>query len=138
MNNIEKDLLLAVADLHQVPNGAFSLRENGESVQINSTADIEIIKKSDKPGIDIRVKPNTINKSLHIPVIISKSGIDDLVYNDFFIGEGADVLIVAGCGIHNSGSETSSHNGIHTFHIGKNAKVKYVEKHLGVGDGVVE
>ena len=133
MNNIEKDLLLAVADLHQVPNGAFSLRENGESVQINSTADIEISKKSDKPGIDIRVKPNTINKSLHIPVVISKSGIDDLVYNDFFIGEGADVLIVAGCGIHNPGDSKSEHDGVHTFYLGKNSKVRYVEKHIGSG-----
>ena len=133
MNNIEKDLLLAVADLHQIPSGAFSLRENGASVKVNSTANIEIIKKLDKNGIDIRVKPGTVNESIHIPVIISKAGVDDLVYNDFYIGEGADILIVAGCGIHNPGNEKSQHDGIHTFHLSKNAKVRYVEKHIGSG-----
>ena len=127
MNNIEKDLLLAVADLHQIPNGAFSLRENGKSVQINSTENIEIVKKEDKAGIDIIIKPNTINQSLHIPVVISKTGIKELVYNDFYVGDNSDVLIVAGCGIHNPGDDVSQHDGIHTFHIGKNSKVKYVQ-----------
>jgi len=135
MSSIEKDMLLAIADLHQVPNGAFSYRENGQSVQVNSTTEIEIIKKTDKPGIDIYVKPNTIGKSLHIPVVISKSGLQDVVYNDFYIGENSDILIVAGCGIHNSGNESSSHDGIHTFHLGKNSKVRYVEKHIGTGEG---
>jgi len=135
MSNIEQDLLLAVSDLHQIPSGAFSLRENGQSVQINSTININIVKKLDKPGIDIYVKENTNNESIHMPVIISKSGINDLVYNDFYIGEGADVLIVAGCGIHNDGSEQSSHNGIHTFHLAPNSKVRYVEKHIGIGMG---
>jgi len=133
MNNIEKDLLLAVADLHQIPSGAFSLRENGKSVQINSTENIEIVKKEDKAGIDIIIKPNTVNQSLHIPVVISKTGIKDLVYNDFYIGDNSDVLIVAGCGIHNPGEDASQHDGIHTFHLGKNSKVKYVEKHIGTG-----
>jgi Fe-S cluster assembly scaffold protein SufB len=133
MSNIEKDLLLAVTDLHQIPSGAFSLRENGKSVQMNSTAEIEIVKKEDKPGIDIIVKPKTVNQSIHMPVIISKSGVKDLVYNDFYIGEGADVLIVAGCGIHNNGDSDSQHDGIHSFHIEKNAKVRYVEKHIGSG-----
>lgn len=134
MNKIEKDLLLAVADLHQIPNGAFNLRENGKGVERKSSAHIDIIPKKEKSGIDIIIKPNTINESVHIPVIITESGIKDLVYNDFYIGENSDVLIVAGCGIHNPGDEASEHNGIHAFHIGKNAKVRYVEKHIGVGE----
>lgn len=135
MNNIEKDLLLAVADLHQIPSGAFSLRENGKSVEINNTANINIVPKKDKSGIDIYVSPNTKNESLHMPVIITKSGIKDAVYNDFYIGENADVLIVAGCGIHNADKQESEHNGIHSFHLSKGAKVRYVEKHIGTGVG---
>lgn len=133
MNNIEKDMLLAVADLHQIPSGAFTLRENGKSVECNSTTNIEIVSKKDKNGIDIFVKTNTKNESLHMPVIISKSGITDLVYNDFYIGDNVDILIVAGCGIHNPGEEKSQHDGIHSFHLGKNSKVRYVEKHIGTG-----
>lgn len=133
MNNVERDLLLAVADLHQIPNGAFNLRENGKGVERKSSANIDIVPKTDKSGIDIIIKPNTINESVHIPVIITQSGIKDLVYNDFYVGDNSDVLIVAGCGIHNPDKEASEHNGIHSFHIGKNAKVRYVEKHLGVG-----
>lgn len=133
MNKVEKDLLLAVADLHQIPTGAYNLRENGKGVERHSSANIEIVPKTDKSGIDIIIKAGTVNESVHIPVIITESGIKDLVYNDFYVGENSDVLIVAGCGIHNPDSETSEHNGIHTFHIGKNAKVRYVEKHLGVG-----
>lgn len=133
MNKIEKDLLLAVADLHQIPSGAFNLRENGKGVERKSSANIDIVPKTDKSGIDIIIKPNTVNESVHIPVIITESGIKDLVYNDFYVGENSDVLIVAGCGIHNDGNEASEHNGIHAFHIGKNAKVRYVEKHIGVG-----
>ena len=136
MNNIDKELLKQVADLHKTPQGSYSIRKNGESVAINSTSEIEIVKKQNKNGIDIKVKSGVKNKSMHLPVIVTESGVNDVVYNDFYVGDDSDVLIVAGCGIHNSGSETSSHNGIHTFHIGKNAKVKYVEKHLGVGDGV--
>ena len=136
MNNIDKELLKQVADLHKTPQGSYSIRKNGKSVAINSTSEIEIVKKQNKNGIDIKVKSGVKNKSMHLPVIVTESGVNDVVYNDFYVGDDSDVLIVAGCGIHNSGSETSSHNGIHTFHIGKNAKVKYVEKHLGVGDGV--
>jgi Fe-S cluster assembly scaffold protein SufB len=135
MNNIEKDLLLAVADLHQIPSGAFSLRENGKSVDVKNTTNINIVPKKDKSGIDIYIAPNTKNESLHMPVIITKSGIKDAVYNDFYIGENAEVLIVAGCGIHNTESKGSEHNGIHSFHLSKGAKVKYVEKHIGTGNG---
>ncbi len=128
-------LLESVADLHEVPAGAYNIRKNGEGHSRRSTANIEIVSKTDKPGIDIIVAPGTKNESVHIPVIITETGVNDLVYNDFFIGDDADILIVAGCGIHNSGDEKSQHDGIHTFHIGKNAKVKYVEKHYGEGDG---
>lgn len=135
LDKLQLNMLSQIADLHTVPEGAFSLRENGESVAVQSSANIEIIKKTDRPGIDIRVKPGTKNESCHIPVIISESGIKELVYNDFYIGEDADVIIVAGCGIHNCGTQLSQHDGIHSFHVAKNAKVKYVEKHYGEGDG---
>lgn len=135
MDKIEQRLLEKIADLHKIPSGAFNLRKNGQTDTRTSTKDIEISPKTDKSGIDIFVKPNVKNKSVHIPVIITVGGLTDLVYNDFYIGENADVLIVAGCGIHNKTCNKSEHNGIHTFHIGKNAKVKYVEKHVGEGEG---
>lgn len=135
MNNTDKRMLEAVADLHEIPQGAFSLRKNGESAERRSSANIIIEPKKDKPGIDITVKAGTKNESVHIPVIITEAGVNDLVYNDFYIEEDADVLIVAGCGIHNSGDQSSEHDGIHRFHIGKNAHIKYVEKHYGEGDG---
>lgn len=133
MSKIESDLLLAVSDLHQIPSGAYNIRENGVAVDKKSTENIEIIPKENGKGIDIYVKDGTINESLHIPVIITKTGIKELVYNDFHIGKNCDVLIVAGCGIHNTGSSDSEHDGIHSFYVGKNSKVKYVEKHIGVG-----
>ena len=135
MNKIEKELLASIADLHKIPTGAFSLRENGQPKIKNSKSEIEIISKKDKPGIDIYVKPDVKNKSVHIPVIITSGGIKDLVYNDFYIGDNAEVTIVAGCGIHNATNDNSEHNGIHNFHLGKNCKVSYIEKHLGVGNG---
>lgn len=135
MNKTDSNLLEAIADLHEIPAGAYNIRKNGGGLSRRSTANIEIVTKEDKPGIDIIIAPDTKNESVHIPVIITEAGVNDLVYNDFYIGDNADVLIVAGCGIHNSGDEKSQHDGIHTFHIGKNAKVKYVEKHYGDGDG---
>ena len=135
MDNIDSLLIEEIAGFHDIPPGAYNIRKNGEGLSRRSTANIEIVQKADKPGIDIIIAPGTVNESVHIPVIITETGIDDTVYNDFYIGEGADVLIVAGCGIHNSGDEKSEHDGIHTFHIGKNAKIKYVEKHYGEGDG---
>ena len=135
MNNIDKELLASVADLHSMPLGSYNIRKNGESVERNSTKDIEIISKKDKSGIDVIVKSGVKNKSVHIPVIITVGNLTDLVYNDFYIGEDADVLIVAGCGIHNPTGEESRHDGIHTFHLEKNSKVRYIEKHLGTGVG---
>ncbi len=135
MDNIQKHLLEQIADLHDVPQGAYSLRINGALHGKNSSKNIEIIKKQDKPGIDIYVKPGTKKESVHIPVLLSQTGLKELVYNDFHIGEDCDITIVAGCGIHNGGDENSEHSGIHAFYVGKNAKLKYVEKHYGSGDG---
>lgn len=135
MDEIQKRLLLEVADLHGVPEGAYNLRVDGQSQGSRSTAEIDIAPKSDGTGLDIRIVDGTKNKSLHIPVIIGKSGFKETVYNDFFIGEDCDVVIVAGCGIDNCGGGDSQHNGIHRFFVGKNSKVKYVEKHYGSGEG---
>lgn len=132
---VEKNLLHEISDLDSLPVGAYNIRVNGKAEGRNTTANIDIVTKTDKPGIDIYVKPNTINESIHIPVVLSQSGIKDNVYNDFHIGENSDVVIIAGCGIHNCGDADSQHDGIHTFFIGKNAKVKYVEKHYGEGEG---
>lgn len=136
IDEIQKQILEEVADLHKVPDGAYNIRTNGESAGRNTTANIDIITKDDKSGIDIHIKPGTKNESVHIPVVLSKSGIKETVYNDFYIGEDADVTIVAGCGIHNCGNQDSQHDGIHRFYVGKNAKVRYVEKHYAQGDGL--
>ena len=135
MDQIQKRIIEEVADLHEVPEGAFNFRIDGQSDGRRSTANIQIESKKDKSGIDIYIKPGTKNESVHIPVVLSISGIKETVYNDFYVGEGADVVIVAGCGISNCGNQDSQHDGIHTFHIEKNARVKYVEKHYGEGDG---
>lgn len=135
MDIIQKTLLEEVAGLHEVPEGAYNIRANGALDSRRTTANINIITKQDKPGIDIVIAPGTKRESVHIPVIISETGLKDLVYNDFFVGEDADVTIIAGCGIHNCGDQDSAHDGIHSFHLGKNARVRYVEKHYGDGDG---
>lgn len=136
MDELEKMLLLQVADLHKVPDGAYNIRYNGKGDGRRSTEHIQITGKTDgKSGIDIRIAPNTVNESVHIPVVITKTGYSETVYNDFYVGENADVLIIAGCGIHNCGVETAEHSGVHTFYVGRNAKVRYVEKHYGAGDG---
>ena len=135
LDSIQKTLLEQVADLHEIPEGAYSLRVDGETFAKNSTEDIEIVKKTDKEGIDIYIKPGTKKQSLHIPVLLAKSGLKELVYNDFHIGADCDITIVAGCGIHNGGAKDSEHSGIHSFFVGENARVKYVEKHYGAGDG---
>ena len=136
MDAIQKSLLEQVAELHEVPEGAYNIRANGESAGRNTTANIDIVSKPDKDGIDIIIKPGTKNESVHIPVVLSQSGLKETVYNDFFIGEDCDVTIVAGCGIHNCGVQDAEHSGIHSFHLGKNAKVRYVERHYGEGDGM--
>ncbi len=138
MDAIQKQLLEQVAGLHEVPQGAYSLRINGALHGKNSSENISIVKKEDKPGIDIYIKAGTKNESVHIPVLLSQTGLKELVYNDFHIGADCDVTIVAGCGIHNAGSESSEHSGIHAFYLDENAKVKYVEKHYGSGDGAGE
>ena len=135
MDQIQKTLLEQVAGLHEMPSGAYNIRANGSSAGRATTANIDIVTKEDKQGIDIVIKPGTKKESVHIPVVLSQSGLTEMVYNDFYIGDDCDVTIVAGCGIHNSGDADSKHDGIHTFYIGKNAHVKYVEKHYGSGDG---
>lgn len=136
MENFEKDLLQTIADIRGFqPGTAFNLRHNGLGVERHSTDNVQIVTKQDKPGIDIIVKAGCSGETVHIPVILSESGKHDLVYNDFYIGEGADVEIIAGCGIHNDGCESAQHDGIHTFHIGKHASIRYREKHYGEGSG---
>ncbi|SEF41106.1 MULTISPECIES: SufB/SufD family protein [Lachnospira] len=135
INAIQKNILHEVANLDSIPQGAYNIRANGESAARNTTANIDIVTKKDKPGIDIIIKPGTKGESVHIPVVLTESGLKEMVYNDFYIGEGADVTIVAGCGISNCGDQDSEHDGIHSLHVEKNARVKYVEKHYGEGDG---
>ena len=135
LDSIRLNILREVADLEGVPTGAYSIRVDGETFDKNSSENIIIEKKTDKPGIDIYIKAAGKRESVHIPVILAESGLKEVVYNDFHIEEGADVLIIAGCGIHNCGVQDSEHSGIHSFYLGKNAKVKYVEKHYGDGDG---
>ncbi len=135
MDAIKQRLLKEVAELDALPVGAYNIRDNGQAGGRKTTANIDIQTKTDKPGIDIIIKPGTKKESVHIPVVISETGLKDMVYNDFFIGEDADVVIIAGCGIHNAGCGDSAHDGIHTFHLAKNARVRYVEKHYGEGEG---
>ena len=138
MDAIQKSLLEQVAGLHEVPEGAYNIRANGKAAARNTTASIDIVSKEDKDGIDIIIKPGTKNQSVHIPVVLSESGLTETVYNDFLIGDDCDVTIVAGCGIHNCGVQNSEHSGIHAFYVGKNARVRYVERHYGEGDGLGE
>ena len=135
LNAVEKRILAEVADLHKVPEGAYNIRTDGASAGRQSTAHIEITPKTDVSGLEIRIAPGTKNESVHIPVVLTQSGLKEVVYNDFYIGEGADVVIVAGCGIDNCGSQDSQHDGIHRFYVGKGARIKYVEKHYGSGTG---
>ena len=135
LNNIDKELLASIADLHDIPEGAYNIRKDGKLVSRNVSANINIVSKTDKPGIDIFIADGTKNESLHIPVIVTEAGFKDLVYNDFYIGKNCDVTIVAGCGISCGSSEEQGHDGIHSFHIEENSKVVYVEKHYASGDG---
>lgn len=135
MDIIEKRLLKEIADIETTPMGAYNIRENGKGVARNTTSNIDIVTKTDKQGIDIIIKENTVDESVHIPVILTQSGLTDVVYNDFYIGKNSNVVIVAGCGIHNSSCDNSQHDGIHTFYVEENAKVKYIEKHYGEGEG---
>ena len=138
MDKIDLNLLYQIADLTDVPQGAYNIRKNGALSGRNNTSHIQIANKDDKTGIDIRIAPGTRGESVHIPVLITQSGLEETVYNDFFIGEGCDVDIIAGCGIHNDGHQRSQHDGIHTFHVGRGSKVRYSEKHYGDGKGTGE
>lgn len=138
LNAIETELLKNIADLHQIPSGAFNIRKDGEGIKRHSSANIEVRPKTDKPGINVIVAPGTKNEAVHIPVMITLSGVIDVVYNTIIIGEGADVTVIAGCGIHNSGSKKSQHDGIHEIIVKQGAKMRYVEKHYGEGEGTGE
>lgn len=135
MDAIQQNLLEQVAGLHEIPAGAYNIRANGQMAGRNTTANIDIISKEDKSGIDIKIKPGTRKESVHIPVVLSQSGLKESVYNDFFVGKDCDITIIAGCGIHNGGSAASEHSGIHRFFVEENSRVRYVEKHYGSGDG---
>ena len=135
LDETQKRILREVADLHKVPEGAYNIRSDGKSIGRESTENIEIIPREDGKGLTIKIKPGTKHESVHIPVVMTKSGLTEVVYNDFLIGDDVDVVIVAGCGIDNCGPKDSQHDGIHRFQVGKRAKVKYVEKHYGSGDG---
>ena len=135
LDEIQKRILREVADLHEIPEGAYNIRSDGKSIGRQSSANIEITPKENASGLDIRIKPGTKKESVHIPVVLTQTGLTEVVYNDFYVGEDADVVIVAGCGIDNCGSQDSRHDGIHRFFVGKNAKVRYVEKHYGSGSG---
>lgn len=135
MDRTDSELLETIAGLHDIPEGSFNIRKNGKLLARNSTADIEIVPKKDKDGIDIIVKAGVVNKSVHIPVLLTVGDFKETVYNDFFIGKGADVTIIAGCGIHNDACGDAEHDGVHTFHLEKGAKVKYIERHYASGDG---
>ena len=135
LNDIQKNILAIVADMKGTGEGAVNIRSDGQKAFRRNTEHIVIESKTDKDGIDIRIAPGTKDESVHIPVVLTKGGFKDMVYNDFFVGEGADVTIVAGCGIHNCSDCDSQHDGIHTFYVGKNARVKYIEKHYGEGEG---
>lgn len=135
MDRTDEQLLETIADLHGIPEGSFNIRKNGKLLARNSDTDIEIVSKKDKDGIDIIVKPGVKNKSVHIPVLLTVGDFQDTVYNDFFIGENSDVTIIAGCGIHNDTCDSAEHDGVHTFYVGKNAKVRYVERHYANGKG---
>ena len=135
ITEIDAGLLEKIADLMGQPVGAFNIRKDSGCEARQSTEHITIDARADgKPGIDIHIKPGTKGEKCYIPVIISKTGLSEMVYNDFYVGDDCDVEIVAGCGIHNTGCDESRHDGIHTFHIGKNAKVRYAEKHYGEND----
>ncbi len=135
MNQTDKELLKEVSDSFTEDAEVYNIRKNGESIERKVNSYIDIITKNDKSGIDIYVKENTLFGIVHIPVIITESGLTDVVYNDFHIGKNANVIIFAGCGIHNDKHKDSEHDGIHRFYLEKGAKVKYVEKHYGEGIG---
>jgi len=135
LETVDKELLNEISDYNGEFKGAYNIRKNGKGIQRQVTENINIVTKTDKPGIDIIVKPNTKFEFVHIPVILTESGLKDVVYNDFFIGKDANVIIIAGCGIHNDHHKNSQHDGIHRFFLEEGAKVKYIEKHYGEGSG---
>ncbi len=138
LSPLDESLLANIAGIHGMPKGAFNIRRDGQLVERHSSANIEISTKTDNPGIDIHIKPGTKGETVYIPVIVTQAGLKDVVYNTFYIGEDCDVTIIAGCGIHNASHQASEHDGIHSFYCGKHARVRYMEKHYGEGEGTGE
>ena len=132
---IDKNLLKTVADLEELPKGAYNIRKDGKLLAREVSANINIETYEGGKGIIVTIKPGTVNESVHIPVILSQAGLYDVVYNRFVVGEGSDVTIIAGCGIHCGGLEPEGHAGVHDFFVGKKARMKYVEKHYATGPG---
>lgn len=135
LNTVTEEILKEITDWDGIFSGAYSLREDGECLSFQNSDNIRIVKKTDKPGIDIYISDKAKNETVYIPACVTKSDVDDLVYNDFHVKEGADVTIVAGCGVHTDSEEGSKHNGIHRFFLEKNSHVVYKEKHIGIGKG---
>lgn len=135
MNNVDEKLLDKIIDTKKNKVEVINIRKNGKSIKRKVNEYIDIVSKEDGSGIDIYVKENVLFGIVHIPVIITESGLTDVVYNDFHIGKNSNVAILAGCGIHNDKHKDSEHDGIHRFFIEEGAKVKYIEKHYGEGIG---
>jgi Fe-S cluster assembly scaffold protein SufB len=135
LDALDKDLLKTVADLEDIPKGAYNIRKNGKLLSRATSANINIESNAEGTGIIVTIAPGTVNESVHIPVILSQAGLYDVVYNTFIVGAGSDVTIIAGCGIHCGSAAPEGHAGIHEFQVAKGARVKYVEKHFATGPG---
>lgn len=136
LEEVDKALLKEISNLDEIYKGSYNIRKNGKGIERKITENINIVTKKEQSGIDIIVKDDTKFEYVYIPVIITESGLTDLVYNDFYIGKNSKVVIVAGCGIHNNSEANSEHNGIHRFYLEEGANVKYIEKHYGEGEGI--
>ncbi|MEN6325307.1 MAG: SufD family Fe-S cluster assembly protein [Syntrophomonas sp.] len=134
-DQLDMNLLQAVADIRNLPSGALNIRRDGQAVLRQSSPNISITTNPENGGLIVEVKAGTKDETVHVPVILTKSGFKDKVYNTFIVGEDADVTIIAGCGIHNEGHADSSHDGIHEVIVKKGARMKYIEKHYGEGPG---
>ena len=135
MNDTDKNLLKEISDSDIEQADAYNIRKNGKGVSRKTNPYIDIVPKEDNQGIDVYVKENTLLSIIHVPVLLTESGLKDVVYNDFHIGKNSNVIILAGCGVHNDKHKDTEHDGIHRFFLEENAKVKYMEKHYGEGDG---
>lgn len=136
MNDRTKEILKLVSDWDGGEfKGAFNIREDGGCAGRQSSENVIINSKEDAPGLVINISNKAQGETVYIPACVTHGDVDDLVYNDFYIEDGADVTIVAGCGVHTDDGHDARHNGIHRFFVGKSAHVLYKEKHIGTGSG---